>query len=562
MASTVYWCSHCEIPVIQNKICPICGNACEPITTTGVCNPVFMQERRLISCILGENVEESNIWYLGSSYYIVDGKRIRLPYVDFYKSKRHLEYAEMLRSNIAKDDDIPNSNLYIVANERHIKELIYEAEAYITDLLSKVKEDHEHTFIPTVSFSGGKDSTVVSRIVRDALQDESVIHYFGDTTLEFPCTHNYVEDKFRKENPFTPIIPSETDNDFFKLCKVFGPPSKFERWCCTIFKTSNLNTEYQNLAGNSLTFLGIRRSESNERQNYERTQNHSKIGSQINAMPIIDWLDCDVWLYILYKGIQFNEAYRWGYKRVGCWCCPNNSNLSMMLTDIYYPELAAKWKSTLYDFAGKTNKSDIEDYVENGKWKTRRGASGLETRNVAIADTPCNLSDRARNIIIKKKINRDVIEFFKPFGELEIFDKDEATYITITEREVKDHKGDVLYPRRKVCDLVITWGKTVLKVLPTKGTDILLIVNRLKCQMRKYQYCIRCSACDSVCPYGAINTMGNNRYTIDEKRCNQNLSVCSKCIAKFYNGCITCQVLAGKKNVTPNNKDYVKDNTL
>lgn len=227
----------------------------------------------------------------------------------------------------------------------------------------------------------------------------------------------------------------------------------------------------------------------------------------------------------------------------------------MMLTDIYFPNLSEKWKNTLLDFAVKTGKDDIEDYIDNGRWKTRKGASGLQTRNVTITDTACNLSDRARNIIIKKKINRDVIEFLKPFGQLDIFDKEDATYISVTEREVHDSQGNILYPKRKVCDLVISWGTPVLKVLPTKGTDALLIVNRLKCQMRKYQYCIRCSACDSICPYGAISTMGDNRYSIDETKCKQNLSQCSRCIAKFYNGCITCQVLAGKKNVVADNED-------
>ena len=416
MARSVYWCSHCEIPVIGNAICQLCGTPGKQISQNGICNPVFLQEKRLLSKILNNDLCEKNIWYLGSSYYLIDGKRVRVPYVDFYKSKGHLLVAEELRSKIENNDSIPNEDLFIKANERYINELIYEAESYITSLIDMLKERPGKKYMPTVSFSGGKDSTVVSRVVRDALQDESVIHYFGDTTLEFPSTHTYVENYFRNENPFTPMIPSETGNNFFKLCKVFGPPSKFERWCCTIFKTSNLNTEYQNLVGNSLTFLGIRHSESKERQNYERTQDHSKIGSQINAMPIIEWHDCDVWLYILYKGIRFNDAYRWGYKRVGCWCCPNNSDWSMMLTDIYYPELSSKWKTMLYDFAKKTNKTDIEDYVENGKWKTRKGASGLETRNVNISDTPCNLSDRARNIIIKRKLNRDVIEFFKPFG--------------------------------------------------------------------------------------------------------------------------------------------------
>ena len=315
-----------------------------------------------------------------------------------------------------------------------------------------------------------------------------------------------------------------------------------------------MNSEYQNLVGNSLTFLGIRHSESKERQKYERTQDHSKIGSQINAMPFIDWYDCDVWLYILYKGIKFNDAYRWGYKRVGCWCCPNNSDWSMMLTDIYYPELSSKWRQILYDFAVKTNKTDIEDYIESGKWKSRKGASGLETRNVSIADTPCNLSDKARNIIIKRKFNRDVIEFFKPFGELSVYDNDDATYITVTEKDQTDTDG-IFHAKRKVCELIVTFGTPVLKVLPAKGTDVQLLVNRLKCQMRKYQYCIRCTACDSVCPYGAINTMGEGRYQVDESRCKQNLAVCSKCIAKFYNGCITCQVLAGKKNDLPDDID-------
>ena len=549
MSKSIYWCPSCEVPIIESSICPVCGTDCKSVSVAGVCNPVYLQEKKLLSYILDKDISNSNVWYLGSSKYLVDGKKHRIPYIDFYKKKQHLEIADSLREIACCDDEIVNKEKYLKANESYIKDLIFEAEGYIVNLVNELNKKHPNTYMPTVSFSGGKDSTVVSRLVRDALQEERVIHYFGDTTLEFPSTYNYANQVFREENRRTPLIPSETENDFFKLCNVFGPPSKFERWCCTIFKTSNLNSEFQNLVGNSLTFLGIRRSESKERQNYARTQEDSKIGSQINAMPIIDWNDCDVWLYILYKDIAFNEAYRWGYKRVGCWCCPNNSDWSMMLTDIYYPELSLKWKNVLYDFAIKTNKTDLDDYIGNGKWKARRGASGLETKNVSIADTPCNLSDRARNIIIKKKINRDVIEFFKPFGEISVFDKEEASYIQITEKEVIDQYGNVIYPKQKICEIVITWGTPVVKVLPEKGVEIQLLINRLKCQLRKYQYCIRCTACDSVCPYGAISTMGNERYHVDENKCKQNLKECSKCIAKFYNGCITCQVLAGKKDI-------------
>ena len=549
----VYWCPSCGVPIIEKDVCPRCGTVCRRISTNGVCNPVFAQERKLLSFILQEDVVNCNIWYLGSSSYLIDGKRTKIPYVDFYKQNKHLEFAEQLRDNIVSDDSIASTEAFVSANAQYITELIYEAEGYVVDLYSRLSSKTDVKYMPTVSFSGGKDSTVVSRIVRDALQNESILHFFGDTTLEFPSTHKYAEDYFRKENPFTPLIPSETSKDFFNLCNVFGPPSKFERWCCTIFKTGNLNKEYQNLDGNSLTFLGIRHSESRERQNYERTQTHSKIGSQINAMPIIDWCDCDVWLYILFKGICFNDAYRWGYKRVGCWCCPNNSDWSTMLTEIYYPDLAEKWRNTLTDFAVKTNKTDVEDYVLNGKWKTRKGASGLETRNVSIVDTPCNLSDRARNLILKKKVTKEFIEFIKPFGEISVLEKEDGAQISVSEKACSDNEN--VYPKKHIFDLVIVWGKNVIKVLPDKSVDLQLLLNRLKCQIRKYQYCIRCSACDSICPYGAINTLGNTRYFVDDSLCKQNMAACSKCIAKFYNGCITCQVLAGKKKID-DNEDY------
>ena len=55
-----------------------------------------------------------------------------------------------------------------------------------------------------VSFSGGKDSTVVSHLVRKKMREEKVLHIFGDTKLEMPFTYEYVE-RFRKNNPATPL---------------------------------------------------------------------------------------------------------------------------------------------------------------------------------------------------------------------------------------------------------------------------------------------------------------------------------------------------------------------
>lgn len=529
----IYRCEKCKIPVFDKDFhsCS-CDGVITKISESSICNPVFRQEKKLLRKITGRDFSDKIIWYLGGSKYLADEKIITISYKDWYKQKKYKEAAEELRNNIEIETDYSAYMKIVEANKMYLNTLIYEAERYVTETVNLYKDKN---YIPTVSFSGGKDSTVVSKLVTEALQDNSVIHMFGDTTLEFHETYDYVNKTFRKENPAVPVILSETENDFFQLCKVLGPPSQHERWCCTIFKTSNLNKEYENLPGNSLTFLGIRHSESTARAKYSRTQEVSKISSQINAMPIIDWKDYDVWLFILAKSLLFNDCYQYGYKRIGCWCCPNNSERSMMLTEIYHPEDMRRWKDMIYDFAKRTGKTDIDDYYEAGKWKIRRGASGLTAKNVTIADTPCNLSDRARNVIIEKRLQPDVIELFKPLGDLKITEKKDAVYIRVFDKD-KSEKY------RKICELIIKYGTTIIKVLPEDRIDTANLVNRIKCQMRKYQFCIRCSACDSVCPNGAIDTI-HGKYTIDETKCTH----CKHCIAKFYNGCITCDVLSVKK---------------
>ena len=142
MAKIVYWCSHCGIPIIEQQICPLCGETLKEISPNGICNPVFKQEKKLISLIFKQDFVDANVWYLGNSYYLVNGQRKRLPYVDFFKSKDHLQFAEELRGDIINDDVIPNLDLFLSANERYINELIYEAEDYVVGLVQEIKKKH------------------------------------------------------------------------------------------------------------------------------------------------------------------------------------------------------------------------------------------------------------------------------------------------------------------------------------------------------------------------------------------------------------------------------------
>ena len=95
------------------------------------------------------------------------------------------------------------------------------------------------------------------------------------------------------------------------------------RWCVgrTIFKTGfiskRIDSTFKNKK-NVRTYYGIRRNESKSRRSYSREDDSPKISKQKVSSPIIDWIDYDIWLYILSSGIDFNDAYRKGYTHVGC----------------------------------------------------------------------------------------------------------------------------------------------------------------------------------------------------------------------------------------------------
>ena len=52
---------------------------------------------------------------------------------------------------------------------------------------------------------------------------------------------------------------------------------------------------------------------------------------------------------------------------------PNNSGWSEFLSKIHMKEQSDKFRKMLIDFAIKIGKPDAEVYVDDGKWKARRG---------------------------------------------------------------------------------------------------------------------------------------------------------------------------------------------
>ncbi len=413
--SDIYWCDTCNIPLYQKK----CSCGSKPRRMVSDIRPVFPEERLLLEILLKKPFAffKDSVWNGSGNKYYVNGKRIDFSVKDLIEvdaEEVRKQYEDLREQNTYQYFD-SYIKRFLEENRERYEEITTEATGYIRESTKNYKIQDMF-----VSFSGGKDSTVVSSLVMRALSEPKILHIFGDTTLEFPETMHYVE-RFKKEHPKTPVLSSRNkEKNFEELCELMGPPSRVMRWCCTIFKTGAIQRKIKALFGDKdkiITFYGIRRSESASRSKYERETEGSKITKQITISPIIDWMDFDIWLYLLTTKTDFNDAYRWGYTRVGCWCCPNNSAWSEFLSRIYMPEQSKHWQELLVDFARRIGKPDAESYIRDGKWKARQGGNGVEYANKAVVSfKPCVLEENSFNYELQRPISEELYELFRPFG--------------------------------------------------------------------------------------------------------------------------------------------------
>ena len=548
MSFTVYWCEKCNIPIFDN-ICPTCGNDGKYIATD--LRPVFPEENALVSIILEDDpvrYQAASIWY-GSGVYIVDGKKVRLPVSNINK----LPNGEIKR--IKEKYDLFAEKIDYIFFDRVVEKFI-QANAdrynYITEEAVHFVQQYKNKYTVEdmmVSFSGGKDSTVTSHIVNKALGTNKVLHVFGDTTLEFPYTLEYKKrfSKNEESQGVRVLTAKNREKNFEELCEVVGPPSRVMRWCCTVFKTGAIQKTISSAfkdKNNILSFQGIRHSESISRSKYERESESPKISKQTVASPIIEWIDYDVWLYILTTKIDFNDAYRLGWTRVGCWCCPNNGGWSEFLAKIHMYDQYVHWHEVLVNFAKQIGKPDPVTYINDGGWKARQGGNGLAAAQSSIVSfEPCATEERAFNYDLQKPITNELYELFKPFGYI----NKELGNKRLGEVYVMDKAGKV------VLILQGRIGSTRLKVVIkdihiAKARTLSVAEGKVQCQLTKYQMCLGCKACESVCRFDAINVKddgtGKISYSIDDEKCKR----CTECVGHFDAGCYMRKVLCIKRS--------------
>lgn len=543
----VYWCKECKVPIIKQinqsdkEICPICNGKLDYLSKD--IRPVFPEERLLIELLLekeGNSLINSSVWASDNKYFI-DGKKKIIQNKTFNELKPKL-FKDKL-NKYQKYNSYENFNRqiskFIMANKFRFLYLVDEANEFIKKISKKYEEEKI-----VISFSGGKDSTVVADLVINALGNPSLVHIFGDTTLEFPTTIEYVE-RYRNSHKHAIFqIAKNNERDFMTVCEDIGPPARMMRWCCSMFKTGPITRVLNNLYREQkiLTFYGIRKAESLTRSKYNRVEGDSeslKIQKQTVASPIFFWTDIDIWLYILTKKIDFNEAYRRGYDRVGCWCCPNNNIRAQFMSAIFMPEKSEQWRNFLVEFAKKIGKIDAEEYVDTGMWKARQGGNGLEAVNdIKIKFTNCTTEEDAKIYKTKEAIDDKFINLFIPFGKI----APELGQKLLQETIILDYKSKIpiisIQPFGKDAE-----GYSV-KIKTINVSDHKALQKMIAYQVKKFNACRKCLKCESICKVGAISITGDNYY-INPNKCVH----CKMCVNPKYlsGGCMMDKYLRTKE---------------
>ena len=209
-----------------------------------------------------------------------------------------------------------------------------------------------------VSFSGGKDSTVLLHLVRSLFPNVPAL--FADTGLEYPEIKDFIKtvDNVFTERPKLsfrqvidqygyPVISKEQSRYLFeyrtsrseklKKIRLYGnewnrgkiskkwlflldAPFKISNKCCDKLKKFPVH-KYEKKTGRK-PFLGTTVDESSMRRNtYLRYGCNAFDNNRPTSSPLSFWKEQDIWDYIRQHSVPYSKIYDMGYDRTGCMFC-------------------------------------------------------------------------------------------------------------------------------------------------------------------------------------------------------------------------------------------------
>ena len=202
-----------------------------------------------------------------------------------------------------------------------------------------------------IGLSGGKDSTVVLKIVQLA-GIEYDVHY-SVTTVDPPEMLKFI----RKHYP--EVIWERPEKSMWRLIIENGiPPTRKMRYCCRLIKE---------VCGDGRTVVtGVRSEESVARQNRQICERCYTNGmDKLYVNPIINWSVSDVWQFIKRHNLPHCSLYDEGFERIGCILCPNNT---LRVRDVYrFPKFYKAYLRTFDKMLEVRRAKGLKTTWKNGK---------------------------------------------------------------------------------------------------------------------------------------------------------------------------------------------------
>lgn len=400
-------------------------------------------------------------------------------------------------------------------------------EALVQDTIKKVFNIYisyrKKVDIFYVAFSGGKDSVVALDIVQRALPHNEFKVVFGNTDMEFPTTTELVQKLSRKcSDEDIEFLEAASNMTSKESWNIFGPPARKVRWCCTVHKTAPvinmLSDKFANGKLRCVMITGVRGDESVSRSGYDEMSMGKKMAGQYSFHPILEWSSAEIYLYIYSQGLLLNDAYKYGFNRVGCIMCPNSSEKHEYIKRQCFPELVDEYCERITQNSAKDLSGDnAKIFLETGGWKSRLSGRELkfsEEDRFQLNETPAYLKFSVN------KLNPVWKTWYKTMGIIEENSGEimlEYNGVWRKCRESEDKNG----------------GLIEIENLGNSKNSIEFIF-LFKSVLAKSQYCIFCKTCVAECPHRNIS-MSDGKITISDKciKCHECLKILSGCL--YYN---------------------------
>lgn len=485
--------------------------------------PVYVEELKMLGLDQHFNLPQNNVavcWEIDHKYFycgeiIAETKKGNI-YEEPVVSVQATQYKDLRPIDIKKLVEKNTDVIQVAENE---------AMDFIKDKYESYQDRNISGFV--VAFSGGKDSQVILDLVSRVIPAENYKVVFTNTGMELPCTIDTVEETrsfYNSRYPQFTLEHAKSNKEAIDLWRAYGPPSRLNRWCCSVLKTALFGRKMKELLKTEaqpklVVFEGVRSDESARRSSYGRVGEGVKHVNLINCRAILKWNVTEIYLYMYKNNIKLNPAYTLGLTRVGCGVCPFASDWSEYVIRKQYPEIAKAYVDVIEEMAkniGITSQHKIDEYISSGNWKKNAGGKGL-------------IPDSSRMDVITKEPNFECIvqnpkvnweKWFSTLGEY------------FLEKIEEDYFGGELKFKESVVKFEVRNEGNILHFKAFGTTNKIMLNSLLTKAFTKTAYCDLCGVCEVECPTGALTV--RETVEIDQNRCIH----CNNCFGINTKGCI------------------------